>query len=320
MSKENQHQAKLGLFVIVGVVLFILSMYFIGNKQNMFSKTIEIHAVFKDVNGLQKGNNVRFAGIDVGTIDKVSIINDTAIRVNMIIRDEVREFIKKDAFVTIGTDGLMGNKIVNISSGRGGLPVEAGDQLKVIQDKGMNAMMGTLGNTSENIEVISYYLLQILESIYRGEGFLGKAIMDSGFSNKAETALLRVNQILDKTHAMVAELDEVVNMVQDGEGTLGMLLTDTAVAGDFERAMANVSAMSATLEESSEKIKKLLDEENQGIVGKAMHDTTLVKKVYESLDNIEKGTADFHENMEALKHNILFRRYFKNKMKEEGKN
>ena len=112
---EKSGKIKLGLFVIIGTLFFVASMYFIGDKQNLFGSTFKIKSIFNNVNGLQKGNNVRFLGIDVGTVNKIEIINDTSILVTMIIKEESRAFIKKNSISTIGTDGLMGNKLINIT-------------------------------------------------------------------------------------------------------------------------------------------------------------------------------------------------------------
>ena len=101
---------RLGIFVIAGLLLLITGLYFIGNNRNMFGKTIKIYATFSQVNGLQPGNNVRFAGIDVGTVDEISILNDTTVMVRMTVDAELKNVIRKNSIATVGTDGLMGTR------------------------------------------------------------------------------------------------------------------------------------------------------------------------------------------------------------------
>lgn len=130
MEKTASQKINLGLFVISGLLIFILAVYFIGDKQKMFGKTNHLEAVFNNVNGLQLGNNVRYSGISVGTVRGIEMINDTTIKVDMIIDKAIFSYIKKDAIATIGSDGLVGNMIINIIPGNGNEPsVEPGDKI-----------------------------------------------------------------------------------------------------------------------------------------------------------------------------------------------
>src|SRR5690348_15105543 len=117
MKKESSRNMQVGLFVSIGTVLLIVALYLIGDKQNLFGSTFRISAKFYNVNGLMVGNNVRFAGIDIGTVEEIEIINDSSVNVIMVLEERVQPYIKKNAIASIGTDGLMGNKLVNINSG-----------------------------------------------------------------------------------------------------------------------------------------------------------------------------------------------------------
>jgi phospholipid/cholesterol/gamma-HCH transport system substrate-binding protein len=117
MKNDTGNNVRLGLFVTIAVGMLIVAVYLIGKKQQLFSDTFHVWGIFKDVNGLQVGNNVRFAGINVGTIDDIEIVNDTSVKVEIVIDDEVQKFIKRDAVAVIGSDGLMGNKILTIAPG-----------------------------------------------------------------------------------------------------------------------------------------------------------------------------------------------------------
>ena len=114
MNTESQHKIKLGIFVIAGSLLLILGLYMIGKNKNIFGRTITITAYFDNISGLQPGNNVRYSGIDIGTVDGVRILNDSTIEVSMNIKDEMVEIVRMNSFASIGTDGLMGNKLINI--------------------------------------------------------------------------------------------------------------------------------------------------------------------------------------------------------------
>ena len=114
MNKETNQNIRLGIFVIAGLLLLITGLYFIGSNRNIFGKTFTLYAKFHNVSGLQTGNNVRYSGIDVGTVEKIEIINDTTIRIQMLLKADLKKIIRKNALATLGTDGLMGDKLINI--------------------------------------------------------------------------------------------------------------------------------------------------------------------------------------------------------------
>lgn len=322
-NKEKEQKIRLGLFVLVGTMLFILSMYFIGNKKHLFSNTFTVSAVFNNVGGLQAGNNVRFSGIDVGTVQSIEIINDSSIKVEMIVKESVRKFIKKDAIASIGTDGLMGNKLVNISPGKPETPeVQENDMLPVLNSMDADDMMRRLENTNEHVEIITANLVHIIENVNNGKGILGKLIMDTVLSKDLEQTLQSVRILSQKTAAVSEVIERNVNQITQGKGTIGTLLTDTVLAKNIQQAVSDLATTSEHLERATKDIKAISRkvDEGEGVAGSLLNDSTLTKDLYKSIENIEKGTGAFNENMEALKHNILFRGYFrkleKGKIKE----
>lgn len=120
MKKNSTNKIKLGIFVTLGLVVLILAIYFIGEKQLLFKSTFRLTGVFTDVAGLQAGNNVRLSGISIGTVESISLVSDTTVRVEIVIDESSRKFIKKDAVATIGSEGLIGNKVLVINPGTGG--------------------------------------------------------------------------------------------------------------------------------------------------------------------------------------------------------
>src|ERR1039457_3677637 len=107
MNKEIIRNIRLGVFVVAGVLMLIVALYFIGNNKNIFGKSFKLYVVFPNVRGLQPGNNVRYDGINVGTVAKIEIVNDTCIKVEMNIETDLKKVIRKNSIATIGTDGLM---------------------------------------------------------------------------------------------------------------------------------------------------------------------------------------------------------------------
>ena len=156
MEKTISQKIQLGLFVVIGLILFILTIYFIGDKQKMFGKTNHLTAIFNNVNGLQLGNNVRYSGINVGTVRNIEMINDTVIKVDMIIDESIFPHIKRNAVATISSDGLVGNMIINIIPGNSNASsVEPGDAIQSLNRVRTDDILNTLNVTNKNAALLT---------------------------------------------------------------------------------------------------------------------------------------------------------------------
>ena len=162
MEKSNVQKFNLGLFIMISTLILIAAIYYIGNKQNIFGSTFKISAIFNNVSGIRLGNNVRYSGINVGTVKSIVMINDTTICIDMIIEDKIIEHMKKDAVATIGSDGLVGSMIINIIPSRGGSsPIVSGDTIGSYSKISTNDMLSTLNKTNENAALLTVDLLKI---------------------------------------------------------------------------------------------------------------------------------------------------------------
>lgn len=195
MKKNTGNKIGLGIFVSVGIALFIAGIYFIGDRQQLFSKTFTIRAVFKDVSGLQVGNNVRFAGIVVGTVNNIEILRDTIVRVDMLIKDGSRKFIRNDSRAIIGTDGLMGNKIVTISTGTShGKVIENGDYILTYTPVSIDDILKDIKKTTENASKLTGDFAVIMNNIRSGRGTVGKLFMDTTFAYNVDQTLVNLKE------------------------------------------------------------------------------------------------------------------------------
>ncbi len=193
MEKQSGNKVKLGMFVTAGIALFIGAIYFIGEKQQLFNKTFRICGVFKDVSGLQTGNNVRFSGLTVGIVDAVEQITDSTVRVDMIINEKSRKFIKKNASATIGSDGLMGNKIVLIVPGEPINDIIAdNDVLKTVRAVNMDDILAKVKVTTDNAADITGDLAAILKGIRGGKGAIGKFFSDPSFAKNIDETVANI--------------------------------------------------------------------------------------------------------------------------------
>ena len=272
MKKKVNHKIRLGIFISLGIAVFILAIYFIGEKQQLFRSTFRLSGEFKDVAGLQAGNNVRLSGINVGTVENVSIVSDTSVKVEILIDENTRKFIRKDAIASIGSEGLMGNKVLIISPGTGGkMIIKNNDIIATTQPTDMDEIMKSLKKTIDNSASITGDLAKISTNIESGKGTIGRLMMDKEWRQNFEATIINLKEgsdgfkvLMDKsgevdsilfamkstmgyTANITADLAAITNSLQSGEGTIGRLFMNTSAAENFDSTMINLKEGSAEL-------------------------------------------------------------------------
>ena len=322
MKKTAKEKLELGVFVIIGLLIFIVSIYFIGQRQNIFAKTFSISTNFNNVNGLINGNNVRYSGINVGTVKAITMINDSTINVVMVIEEKMINHIKKDAIATIGTDGLVGNMIVNIIPGDGinGL-ISSGDVIKSYTKIGTSDMLNTLSVTNENAALLTAKLLKIADAMADSKGTFGMLINDTIVSANLKQTVKQLRIMSIEASRSMKELNSIISSINFNESIAGTLLNDSLQSVKMKNIIAN-------LEDSSTEIKGVITnmdaaitnvKEGEGALNYLSNDAEFVKSLKETIKNINEGTDKFNQNMEALKHNFLTRSYFRKLEREQKK-
>jgi len=205
----QKFKVRLGMFIAGGLALFVLAIFIIGKQKNLFNPVFKINATFYNVSGLQVGNNIRFSGINVGTVNNISIVNDSAVSVEMLIRENVRQFIKSDCEVAMGSEGLIGDRLLIITQGSTDAPlVEEGQMLSSKEPVEMDAIMASLQVTADNAAIISSQLAEIMIHINNGNGTLGRLIKDS-------TIAENLNQTVNNLKKSSKGLDENMNAAKE---------------------------------------------------------------------------------------------------------
>jgi phospholipid/cholesterol/gamma-HCH transport system substrate-binding protein len=195
MKKDTSNKIKLGIFISIGMMVFIVGIYFIGAGRQLFTSTFRISAVFKDVAGLQPGNNVRLSGINVGTVDNIMIVSDTTVRVEILIDESTRKFIKKDAVASIGSEGLMGNKTIIVYPGTGGkTEIENNDIVQTIQPINMDDILVSLKSSIDNTTVITSNLSKITDNVQSGKGTLGRLLTDKSLGKTFDSTFVNLKE------------------------------------------------------------------------------------------------------------------------------
>lgn len=249
MKKESGYTWKLGMFVVIGLALFVLTIYYVGKQKNLFGSTFHLQSEFKTVSGLKTGNNVRFSGINIGTVDNIEMITDTSVLVNMVIRKEYQQFIKTDARAGIGSDGLMGDKVLTISPG-----AMTGSVSKAVKDNDMIAskvaiemedVMNSIKTSVDNAGIITDQLAAFSTKMNNGNGALSKLISDEEFSNSLKGTLVNLENSSKEFAGFTAKMN-------NGKGALSKLVSDEGFANSLDSTMLNLQSGTKGLSENME--------------------------------------------------------------------
>ena len=353
MKNTRKKNIRLGSFVGIGIVIFILAIYYIGSQRSIFSKNIMLSGIFEDISGVKIGNDVRFSGINIGTVSRVEILSDSLVKIQLSVQQNVQQFIRKDSKMEIIPEGLMGTKVVNIYAGTNNTDiVEDGDNLETIEAVQIDKILRQLNTSSINTAIITKNIAEITNKINQGEGAFGKIFADESFATN-------LSKIAEKTAVLTDNFADISGKISNNEGTVGMLLSDTVFANKIYEAGSNLekstqnlavitdqvnngkgifgeifmdttfisglSRAGKNLDYTTEKTKTLSDNlvkmtneinDGQGLISKLIYDTAFADSVEVAVHNVNKGAKELEEAAGVVKRNWLLRLFSKKDKKK----
>lgn len=316
MSKSTSQKIRVGIFVVVGTIILVGALYFIGSRQHIFSRNIQLYAVFENVNGLQLGNNIRYSGINVGTVTNIEMIQVGKISIEMTVEEKAAYFIKKDAQASVSSDGLVGSMVVNIFPGdeQQGMNVISGDTIQTSMKVSMDDMLETLSKTNEDLANISKQILM-------GKGTLGTLINDTILAQNIQQTLVELRKTSEGSGMAMAKINQIISKINYDESAAAVLLSDTASANQIQKVFDNLEKSSDIITEVTQNLDGYLKEikSGKGALNHITQDETFVKDIDSTMIQIKEASEKLNQNMEALKHNFFFRGYFKKLEKQKKK-
>jgi phospholipid/cholesterol/gamma-HCH transport system substrate-binding protein len=299
---KNISTVRLGLFVTLGIVLLIIGIFMIGQKNSMFSSTFVVNAYFKDVQGLKSGAPVRLGGIDVGSVKNIEIVKDTSgrVEVSMNLQTDIKRFIKTDTKASIENEGLVGNKVVVLTIGSSlAEAVKDGGFIQSVEPVGFSAIITQTQGVMQYTKEMTKNLSEIVGKVNNGEGSIGKLV------NNDELYISAVN-LTKRADESLKDITDELNRITNVFDSLGVGVGDVVI--NVNHVVKNVNDITASIKEGRSALGALL------VTNK--YDSTITS----TLQNIELTSKDARlsasrlaENMEALKHNWLFKGYFENR-------
>lgn len=310
----DRKNAKLGFFVLISLVLFLVAIFFIGGARDMFNPTFDIHAKFKDVSGLTRGNNVWLSGVKIGTVRSVKIANDSMVAVTLRIREDDRRFINKDSRASIGSDGLIGNMIVIIEPGRMSVPVEENDTIASSYQTSAQDLMNTLQSTGENVLTITEDIQRITRQIDNGEGTIGRLISSPQLADNLEGTMQNLKTTSQRSARVSQDLSQMITQLrQNEEGPVHTLMNDTAFASVYDSLLLNIQTTGQNINEISRELEQLSSRmsNDENALNVVLSDTTFANDLQRTMNNAAEASDKLDESMEALQQHWLLRGFFR---------
>jgi len=320
MKPVQSRAVIVGLFIFFGIAILLGGILVLGGQRKTFEKTIALNAIFNDVGGLQKGNNIWFSGVKVGTVKRLKLVSQSLVEVEMRIEKQSEDFIRKDSKAKIGSDGLIGNKIVIIYGGtRAVPPVKSGDTLQTAVPMNSAEMMATLQESNKNLSAITSDFKVVSKRLADGEGTVGKLLTDDSMARQLAAMTATLQMASTNIQLMTSNLADYTSKLQKQGSLTNGLVNDTVL-------FAHLKAASLQIQEASRNAKELTDnlsevsnklKDSSNLAGVVLHDQATADNLRLTVENIKSGTKKFDEDMEALQHNFLFRGFFRKRAKQQ---
>jgi phospholipid/cholesterol/gamma-HCH transport system substrate-binding protein len=318
-SQEIKRNLKLGAFVLGGVALFLISVFYLGRENNIFSRTFTVSAVFKNVEGLKAGDNVWLSGVKIGTVKKVSIISEGQVIVTMSLKEKQNEFIKKNATANIGSDGLVGNKIVVIRPGSAVETIHDHDTINSFSPTDTQELFNLAKEVGTDIKAITSDLKATTAKINAGQGVIGELLNEGEMAKELRASMLAIRRASENATRATNEINKMLTEINQGDGLMTKLIRDTTYAAQFSRTMDNVEQVGENARKMAADLKEVTDKMNDknNAMGVLLTDTTFAEKLKSTMTNAEKASAKLDENLKAMRSSWPFKKYFrKNKAKD----
>jgi phospholipid/cholesterol/gamma-HCH transport system substrate-binding protein len=321
-TEKNKRTVIVGLFVIIGLLILLVGIFTLGGQKKTFAPSINVQAVFDNVNGLQKGDNVWFSGVKVGIVKTVEFNGSSQIRVTMHIEKKAQEFIRKDAKAKVGAEGFIGNKLVVIYGGteQAGA-IEGGEHLMVEKTLSTDDMMATLQKNNENLVAITSDFKTVSTRLVNGEGTAGALLTDATLYKSLASTASNLQVAARNSQLLSSRIAEYTAQLEKPGSLANGLVHDTVIMTNLQAAVKQINDAANAAHSFTTNLKSVSDQLHTGdnAMGVLLNDQQAADNLKNILENLNSGSRKLDDDLEALQHNFLFRGFFRKKAKREAK-
>ena len=327
-ATNNKRAAVVGIFVLIGIAILIAAVFTLGSQKKTFVKSITISAVFNDVNGLLKGANIWLAGVKVGTVKRITFSAHSQVNVSMSIEKDAEQYIHKNAEAKIGSDGLIGNKIIIIYGGDDHFhPVENGDVLKVEKAISTEDMLSTLQANNKNLLAITNDFKSVSKKLDSGSGMIPTLLNDPGLGIKLnktidnlQATIANFNAASVNSKVVLSNLQNFSSKLNQPGTSLNEIVSDTGIYKNISNTLNQLEVAANSLTQFASNLNTVGGKLNQkgNALNVLLSDTASGNSIKNTLRNLETGSRTLDDDLQALQHNFLLRGFFKKKNKNKS--
>lgn len=321
--KKNDRKRLLwvGAFLLVGLLIMVTAIFVLGGKESKFAKYVTLNAVFENIEGLKPGNNIWLSGMKIGTVKELRFVRGNHILLTLRIEDAYSHLIKKDCVAKIGTDGLIGNKIVFIEGGSEEATVVSNhDTLSTEPNVDMSHLVANLQSNSENLTAIMENLKLITDNVVNEKGLLGSMVSNNSMNQELKTMLRSSQEVVKGIQTSTNNLHQFTAQLNNKNSSLNRIITDTDMYGSINGSVAQIEDAAVKINKASTTIDITADKfyEKDNVIGLIVNDKKAAADLKTTIQNTKQSSEKLDDNMEALRYNYFFRKGFK-KMEKQKK-
>ena len=314
-ATEVKHNIALGIFVLIGVALFMIAIFFVGNNDTLFQRSFLLHTEFRDAGGTQTGDNVWLTGVKIGTISDVDIRNDSTVYISMRIKKKYKPFIKDDVVASIGRDGVMGNRILILKNNGSVNPVSEEQVIASRSGDETTELFESLRESGKNIQNITQSVKSITQDIEEGKGIVGELLTNERWKQQFGKLVTQMEITSRNTAEVSGDLSAITQALKKNKsGVIKTLITDTTFSKIYSESLGNIQVTSQNTARITGDFKAVTDQlkNRNNSVALILADTAFASHLKSSAKLLD-------EDLEAAQHNFLLRGYFKKKRRAQKK-
>ena len=313
MKNQTNKALRVGLFVFTALAIFITIIYLIGSKDNLFKTKTTITTSFNDIRGVVVGNNVRFSGINVGKVSDINVVSDKEVVLELSIVKEYARFIYKDALVEINQDGLMGSKLINITSGHSSAgKIEEGTHLKGKEGIDIENMLYEVHDILVEAGDAVASLKSIAGKIDSGEGDLAKLVNDDVLSTELTATTRQLNTTL-------ATVEQITKNITTGEGDIARLINSNELTSQAHQLLGNLNEAVEKTHRVAENLETTSRQINygEGAVNLLLNNKNTAQNIDTTILKLQNSLNEFDKTARAVQNSWLIQLFSRKKLKDK---
>lgn len=313
MKTGDRQAALVGLFAGGALAILVGGVIAVGELHDSFTPKLTVHTTFEDVAGLKEGDNVWYAGVKVGLVHAIEVDGDREVKVELRVDRRIAPHLHTDTLARVGSDGLIGNRIVVLDGGTpGSEEVADGGEIASSRTLSSEDVLATLQQNNTNLLAVTGDLRDLTSGVSRGEGTLGKLARDGTLYDRATSTATSLDAASARAASATQSLDRfAANLNQ--EGTLAHdLATDRETYGQLRAAVGDIQAASHTTNDATARLSAELQDASSPL-GTLLHDQEAAEDFKTTLGNLSEGSELLTEDLQAAQSNFLLSGYFRHK-------